>query len=134
MRNGRRWLYLSIVVLTLVQCGWWIFSGWFMWYLRGLMLDASSPQIAENTRFAVAMLVVAAMNIGALFCFLARPETWGRLLLAAVLIGNIAFCSWASFSRENIGWLVLGGVPAVITLTLVALFRSRPNETSPVSS
>jgi hypothetical protein len=134
MRNGRRWLYLSIVVLTLVQCGWWAFSGWFMWYLRGFMLEPSSPQIAENMRFAVAMLVVAAINIGVLFCFLARPQTWGRLLLAAVLIGNIAFCSWASLSRENIGWLLLGGVPAVITLTLVVLFRPRASEISPVRS
>jgi hypothetical protein len=56
------------------------------------------------------------------------------LLLAAVLIGNIAFCSWASLSRENIGWLVLGGVPAVITLTLVVLFRPRASEISPVRS
>ena len=134
MRNGRRWLYLSIVVLTLVQCGWWAFSGWFMWYLRGFMLEPSSPQIAENMRFALAMLVVAAINIGALFCFLARPQTWGRLLLAAVLIGNIAFCSWASLSRENIGWLVLGGSPALVTLILVVLFRPKAGEILPVRS
>ena len=134
MRNGRRWLYLSIVVLTLVQCGWWAFSGWFMWSLRGLMLEPSSPQIAENARFAVAMLVVAALNFGALFCFLARPQTWGRSLLATVLIGNTVFCSWASLSRENIGWLLLGGVPAVLTLILVVLFRSRGGEISTVRS
>jgi hypothetical protein len=123
MRRGRRWLQLGAVVLALGQCGWWIISAWMVWYFRGLMLDPSSPQIADNARFALALLAVAAINIGALIGFLVRPMRWGGLVLTAVLLGNIAFSLWASVSRDNFAWLLLGGVPAAVTLVVVLLFR-----------
>jgi len=130
MKSGRRWLRLATVVLAIAQCGWWTLGGWAMWSFRGFMLEPSSPQIADNARFAVALFAVAAINIVALIGFFVRPRSWGELVLAAVLLGNIAFSAWASVSRDNAYWLLLGGAPAGVTLVLLLLLRSTGSETS----
>lgn len=127
--QGLRWLRLVTVVVALAQCGWWTLSAWLLWNFRGLMLEPSSPQIADNARFAVTVLVVAAVNIAALIGFVIRPFRWGGLLLAAVMLGNIAFSVWASVYRDNIAWLVLSGAPAAVTLVVVLLLRSTASKT-----
>jgi hypothetical protein len=124
MTGGRRWVHRLTVVLIVVQCVWWIFVGWGIWSVRGLMLEPSSPQIAVNTRFALALLAIAGINIVAVIGFLVRAVGWGRFILAGVLVGNIVFSAWASAYEDNVGWLVLGGVPAAATLVVVFLFRS----------
>jgi hypothetical protein len=130
MKSGRRWLHLVTVVVAVALCGWWTLGGWAMWSFRGFMLEPSSPEIADNTRFAVALISVAAINIAALIGFLVRPLRWGGLVLAAALLGDIAFSLWASVSRDNIAWLVLGGAPAAVTLVLVLLFRKSTSHSS----
>jgi hypothetical protein len=130
MRRGRRWQRLVIVVLEFAQCGWWIFSGWVMWSIRGLMLEPSSPQIAYNTRFAVALLALAGINVLALIGFLVRPVGLGGLVLAASLLLNLVFSLWASVYGDNVGWLLLGGLPAAATLVLMILLRRSVRRTS----
>src|SRR5438876_8904407 len=90
-----------------------------MWSLRGLVFEPSSPQIAVNTRFALALLAVAGINVLSLLGFLLRPVGLGWFMLAGVLVGNMAFSLWASLYADNFAWLVLGGIPAAGTLVIV---------------
>jgi hypothetical protein len=76
------------------------------------------------------LFAVAAINIVALIGFFVRPRRWGELVLAAVLLGNIAFSVWAFVFRDNAYWLLLGGAPAGVTLVLLLLLRSTASETS----
>ena len=118
-----RWLLIGTIVVAIAQCGWWILGGWVLWDVRGLMLQPDSPYIAVNARFALAVLVVAAINVFGLVAFLLRPAGWGGLLLIAVLLGNIGFSAGMWVYKNDIGWFLLGAVPATMTLVLLLLQR-----------
>src|SRR6267143_1703427 len=115
-------LLAGVIVLAVAQCTLWLLDALLSWEFRGLLLDSASDQVAFNARFAIAIVVGAAINLIALAAFLLRRQGPGELVLTAVQVGNLLFSIYAAIS-VSAAWLLLGAAPAVATFVLLVLRR-----------
>lgn len=85
------------------------------------MVGVNSPAGIEETRFAIALLVIAGANTLALLGFVLSRATWGLWLLVAVQVADFGFATLQLLMRDG-GWVAFM-VPAVLTGTLLFLGR-----------
>ena len=109
------------MTVAAVECVAWGLVGGLGWSLRGLMVGVDSPAGIERTRFAVALLAIAAANTLALLGFLLSRMTWGWWVLFAVQVVDFGFATFQLATRD-LGWVVFMA-PAVLTATLLFLGR-----------
>ena len=119
----REWLYVGTVVIAVAQCMLWLFLAIGSWFMRAWVIPPSSAEVADNTRFALALLVVLSLSVIAVVAFLLRPLGWGGIVLAAVEAGSVVFSVFAAVSRADPVWLLIVGSSAATAVVLVFLLR-----------
>lgn len=111
--TDRRWLLIGTLVLAAAQCGFWIL---------GAVVGRSVGPWITPPLLAVSLSIGAVINVLALLAFLVRRWAWGRPAFAVVQAGNVLFSLAASVAVSP-AWLLLGALPALLTLTLFFLYR-----------
>jgi hypothetical protein len=124
MARRRRILFASIVLLVIVECTWFLFSGSVEWSLRNLGFD--DAQRAINARTALADFAWAVVNVIGLLEFVARRRGFGLLLLVAVQVFNAADTAYGGLLSASDGywdtavfrWVIMVVPAAVVVLVL----------------
>ena len=123
-------MFASIVLLGIVECGWFFFVGSLEWDFRALLHAPGDPEIFINTRTAVADFTWLVVNVIGVLAFAVRSRGFGRWLMVGVQLFDVTnmiytgvrFASDGSWDTALFAW-VITVVPAV-TLLLVLRLRS----------
>jgi hypothetical protein len=115
---------VAIVLLALVQISVWVFAGWISWDFRYLMIGPGSPEVINRERFAIGLVIAAAINLIALVSFLLRVRL-GWLFLTLVQIAD-AIVSLALLVTMSSDWWLVTTLAAITTVLLFAWRRIRP--------
>src|SRR5438445_184685 len=94
----RRSFVWAIAILAFVECVFWLFAGLVQWQFAGFSLGpVYSPQVAEGARRSLTEFAWGALNIACLVAYYLRAWSWGRWLMAAIQLANLAVrFTWAS--------------------------------------
>lgn len=123
-------MFATIVLLATAECVWFLFVAALEWNVRGLLLSPGDPQIALNTRTAIADFTWTVFNVIGLLAFLVRSRGFGRWPMVGVQLFDvlnmaspgIRFALDGSWDTASFVW-VITAVPAV-TLLLVLWHRT----------
>jgi hypothetical protein len=126
MDRRRRLMFASIVLLAIVECFWFLFVGALEWNIRGLLLRPGDPQIALNTRTAVADFTWMVVNVIGLLAFVMRNRGFGRWLMVGVQLFDVVNMAYAgvrfaldgSWDTAFFVW-VITAVPAMTFLLVL---------------
>jgi hypothetical protein len=116
----RRIFVGAIITLALAECVLWLLAAAFTWAFAGFSLGPVSPaQVAEGERISLTEFAWAALNIAGLIAYVLRGRGWGRWLMAAIQLANLAITIYLGFgavipSCGQDGWGVfwLAAIPA----------------------
>jgi hypothetical protein len=87
----RRLFVGAIISLALAECILWLFGAVLQWDFAGFSLGpVYSAQIAEGARTSLTEFAWAALNIAGLIAYVLRGRGWGRWLMAAIQLANLA--------------------------------------------
>jgi len=107
----RRLFVGAIITLALAESILWLFGAALQWTFAGFSLGpVSSAQVAEGVRTSLTEFAWAAFNIAGLIAYVLRGRGWGRWLMAAIQLANLALMIY----------LGLGAVIPVYNLIVIA--------------
>ena len=112
--------YVSVAVLGF-ECMACFFAGSIEWGARGVMVGIDSAEAAEQTRFAIELYAIGALNLVASIAFLLRRSGWGWWLVLGMQVG-VFVLALIEGVLTDLGWFYFSSLPV---LTLLVLFVSR---------
>jgi hypothetical protein len=127
----RRVFVAAIVILGLVECLVLLFGALVQWMFAGFSLGpVYSPQVAEGARMSLTEFAWAALNIVGLIAYVLRGRAWGRGLMAAIQLANLAVTIYLGFGavipscgQDGWGLLWLAAIPACSLLLQYLISR-----------
>jgi len=139
----RRSFVWAIAILAFVECVFWLFAGLVQWQFAGFSLGpVYSPQVAEGARRSLTEFAWGALNIACLVAYYLRAWSWGRWLMAAIQLANLAVTLYLGFSTVSCGengfagfWLA--AIPAGSLALQYLLWRRidrRPGSSPPLAA
>src|SRR5438270_12402086 len=126
--RNQRLLVILVVVIAAAECLYWLIAGGLWYEFRTFYWQGdASAVIAERTRNAYLLLAWSEVNVAATLAYALRRRSWGRVLMAAVQAGNLAYGLWWSVplalsagQLESADWVLMQ--PAAAAALLVALY------------
>jgi len=139
-----RWRFVwAIIILGLAECVLWLIAGLVQWSLANFSLGpVYSPQVAEAARRSMTEFAWGALNLACLVAYYLRAWSWGRWLMAAIQLANLAVTLYLGFSTVSCGengfagfWLA--AIPAGSLALQYLLWRRidrRPGSSPPLAA
>jgi hypothetical protein len=127
----RRLFVGAIITLALTECVLWLLAAAFTWTFAGFSLGpVSSAQVAEGLRTSLTEFAWAAFNIAGLIAYVLRGRGWGRWLMAAIQLANLALMIYLGLGAVipvcgQYGWGVFwfAAIPACSLLLQYLIWR-----------
>jgi hypothetical protein len=127
----RRLFIGAIITLALAECVLWLFGAAVQWIFAGFSLGpVYSAQVAEGARTSLTEFAWAALNIAGLIAYVLRGDGWGRWLMAAIQLANLAVATYLgigavipSCGQEGWGLFWLAAIPACSLLLQYLISR-----------
>jgi hypothetical protein len=125
--RNQRLVVIAVVVIAAAECLYWLIAGGLWYEFRTFYSQGDAAVIAERTRNAYLLFVWSGVNVAATLAYAFRWRSWGRVPMAAVQAGNIAYGLWWSVplalsagQLESADWVLLQ--PAAAAALLVLLY------------
>src|SRR5207245_815579 len=122
VRRGFVW---AITLLAFVECAFWLFTGLVQWQFAGFSLGpVYSPQVADAARRSLTEFAWGALNVACLVAYYLRAWSWGRWLMAAIQLANLAvtlYLVWRRIDRRPGSSPPLAALRTPITLAIVVV-------------
>ena len=136
---------MAIVILAVAECALWLVAGLVQWTFAGFSLGpVYSAQVAEGARASLTELAWGALNVVGLIAYLLRGRGWGRWLMAAIQVANLAVTIYLAFDTVRYscgqdGWGVFwfAAIPAGSLLLQCLIWRRidrRPRSSTPLAA
>jgi hypothetical protein len=127
----RRLFVGAIVTLALAESIFWLLGALVQWYFAGFSLGpVYSAQVAEGVRMSLTEFAWAALNIVGLIAYVLRGRAWGRWLMAAIQLANLAVTIYLGFGavipscgQDGWGLFWLAAIPACSLLLQYLISR-----------
>jgi hypothetical protein len=116
-----RWpLYASVAVLG-CECIACFLAGSIEWGEREVMVRTDSAEAAEQTRFAIELYAIGALNLLASIALLLRRSGLGWWLVLGMQVG-VFVLALIEGVLSDLGWFYVSSLP-LLTLFLLVAFR-----------
>lgn len=127
----RRLFVGAIITLALAECIFWLLGALVQWYFAGFSLGpVYSAQVEEGARTSLTEFAWAALNIVGLIAYVLRGRGWGRWLMAAIQLANLAVTIYLGFGavipscgQDGFGLFWLAAIPACSLLLQYLISR-----------
>ncbi len=127
----RRLFVGAIITLALAESIFWLLGALVQWYFAGFSLGpVYSAQVAEGARMSLTEFAWAALNIVGLIAYVLRGRAWGRWLMAAIQLANLAVTIYLGFGamipscgQDGWGLFWLAAIPACSLLLQYLISR-----------
>jgi hypothetical protein len=91
-------------MLALAECILWLVAGLVQWNLANFSLGpVYSPQVAEAARKSLTEFAWGVLNVACLVAYYLRAGSWGRWLMAAIQLANLAVTLYLGFGTVSCG-------------------------------
>jgi hypothetical protein len=127
----RRLFVGAIISLALAECVLWLLGAIVQWDFAGFSLGpVYSAQVAERARESLTEFAWGALNLVGLIAYVLRGRGWGRWLMAAIQLANLAVTIYLGFGamipscgQDGSAWFWLAAIPAGSLLLQYLIWR-----------
>jgi len=126
-----RWPFYASVAVLGCECIACFFAGFIEWGERGVMVGSDSAEAAEQSRFAIELGVIGALNLLASIAFLLRRTGWVWWLVLGMQVGVFVLALIEGLLTD-LGWFYFSCLPLLTLFLLVAFQKAQVRLKQPV--